>query len=153
MTAFTESDKTYMREALRLAAAAGDAAEVPVGAVLVHDDNIIGVGSNAPIATQDASAHAEILALRDAGARSGNYRFPGSRLFVTLEPCMMCAGALVHARVAEVIFAASDPKSGVAGGATDLSAGHWLNHQVRYRGGLLRGDAAQLLVGFFKARR
>ncbi|MEM8549084.1 MAG: deaminase, partial [Pseudomonadota bacterium] len=114
---------------------------------------VIGEGSNRPIAAADPTAHAEIQALRAAGLATGNYRFPGAVLYVTLEPCMMCLGALVHARVAEIVFAAEDPKSGVLGSASELADGPWLNHRCASRGGLLADEAAELLRAFFRARR
>lgn len=142
-----------MREAMALARAAGERGEVPVGAVLALDDVIVGRGANRCIQDHDATAHAEVIALRDAGAALGNYRFPGSRLYVTLEPCMMCLGALVHARVAEVIYAAPDPKSGVLEGAASLASGAWLNHRIEHRAGLMADEAGEMLVDFFRQRR
>lgn len=153
MTGFTDFDVAMMNEALLLARAAAQAGEVPVGAVVAVDGKILGSGANRSITDNDASAHAEIMALRDAGQHAGNYRLSGSTLYVTLEPCMMCTGALVHARVAQVIFAASDPKSGVLGGAADVSQGSWLNHKLACRGGLLADEASRMLIDFFKVRR
>ena len=109
------NDELWMTEALNLAREAGAAGEVPVGAVVVLDGQIIGRGFNQPISRQDPTAHAEVVALRDAATRLGNYRLPGATLYVTLEPCMMCAGAMMHARLARVVFGAADPKTGVAG--------------------------------------
>ncbi len=151
---FTLDDTIWMRRALELAVHARDAdGEVPVGAVLVLDGKAIGEGWNRNITLSDPSAHAEIGALRDAGRRVGNHRFPGSTLYVTLEPCAMCAMALVHARVARVVYAASDPKTGAAGSVFDtlISARH--NHRVEVQGGLLADESAALLREFFKARR
>ncbi|MBS0556743.1 MAG: tRNA adenosine(34) deaminase TadA [Proteobacteria bacterium] len=143
-----------MRRALELARHAADAhAEVPVGAVLVRAGEIVGEGWNHSIGRNDPSAHAEILALRDAGQRLGNYRFPGSTLYVTLEPCVMCAGAIVHARVERVVFAATDPKTGAAGSVFDTLVSDRHNHAVHVQGGLLATESGDLLRDFFAARR
>ncbi|MBN8482090.1 MAG: tRNA adenosine(34) deaminase TadA [Xanthomonadales bacterium] len=143
-----------MRRALELAAHARDAdGEVPVGAVLVVDGAIVGEGWNRNIALNDPSAHAEILALRAAGSRLGNYRFPGSTLYATLEPCAMCAMALVHARVARVVYAAHDPKTGAAGSVFDTLVSERHNHRVEVESGLLAADSAALLRDFFRSRR
>ena len=146
-------DERWMREALRHAAAAAEAGEVPVGAVLVRGETLLGAGHNRPIGGCDPSAHAEIVALRAAGQASGDYRFPDAELFVTLEPCTMCAGALIHARVARVIYAAADPKTGAAGSALDVFSLRVHNHRVALRGGVLAGESAALLQAFFAARR
>ena len=127
--------------------------EVPVGAVLVVEGRVIGEGWNRNIVASDPTAHAEILALRDAGRRLGNYRFPGAELYVTLEPCVMCAGAIVHARLARVIFAARDPKTGAAGSVFDLLQDARHNHRVEVSDGVLGEQAGELLKGFFRARR
>jgi len=149
-----DPDLAFMRHALALARRAEAAGEVPVGAVLVRDGRIIGEGSNQPIGRHDPTAHAEVLALRDAGARVQNYRLPGSTLYVTLEPCPMCAGAIVHARVARVVFAACDPRSGAAGSVFDLlPSDSRFNHRTRCEGGLLAEEAGQLLRDFFRTRR
>ena len=144
-------------EAAREAAAAG---EVPVGAVLVRADpsdpsgwQRLATGSNRPISTHDPTAHAEIVALRQAAARLGNYRLPGCELFVTLEPCAMCAMALMHARLRRVVFAAPDPKTGAAGSVIDLFALRALNHHTVVQGGLMAGACGQLLKDFFVQRR
>lgn len=142
-----------MRRALALAASAEAEGEVPVGAVLVLGGEAAGEGWNRPIAAHDASAHAEINALRDAGRRAGNYRLPGSTLYVTLEPCAMCAGAIVHARVARVVYAAADPKTGAAGSVFDTLISERHNHRVRVEGGLLADESGALLRDFFRARR
>lgn len=143
-----------MRRALELAAYARDAEnEVPVGAVLVLDEAIAGEGWNRNITLNDPSAHAEIGALRDAGRRLDNHRFPGSTLYVTLEPCAMCAMALVHARVARVVFGATDPKTGAAGSVFDTLISPRHNHRVEVQGGLLADEAATMLRDFFRARR
>lgn len=146
-------DEHWMRRALALAEAAAAAGEVPVGAVLVRDGELLGEGANRPIAAADPTAHAEILALRAASARVGNYRLPGSTLYVTLEPCPMCAGALVHARVARVVYATPDPRSGAAGSVFDLLRDPHLNHRAVVDGGVCAEAAAELLRGFFRARR
>ncbi|MCC7484810.1 MAG: tRNA adenosine(34) deaminase TadA [Burkholderiales bacterium] len=139
--------------ALALAAEAAAAGEVPVGAVVVHEGNVVGRGSNRPIATCDPSAHAEIVALREAAARAGNYRLPGAALYVTLEPCAMCAGAIMHARIARLVYGAPDPKTGACGSVVDLFAEATLNHQTRVTGGVLAADCAGMLQVFFQERR
>ncbi len=151
---FAAADERFMRRALELARhAQATHTEVPVGAVLVRDDQIIGEGCNRSISTHDPSAHAEIAALRDAGQRVGNYRFPDSTLYVTLEPCVMCAGAIVHARVARVVFAATDPKTGAAGSVFDTLISPLHNHRVIVSSGLCAEEAATLLREFFRQRR
>jgi len=147
------SDEGFMREALTLARAAADAGEVPVGAVVVKDGEIVGRGWNRPIGTSDPTAHAEVVALREAAARLGNYRLPGCELFVTLEPCPMCVGAMLHARLARVVFGATDPKTGACGSVVSLAAEAKLNHQTAFRGGVLAGDCGALLKRFFADRR
>lgn len=142
-----------MRQALNLAARAQAEGEVPVGAVLVRDGELIGEGWNRPIGTHDPSAHAEMLALRDAACRVGNYRLPDSTMYVTLEPCPMCVGAMIHARVARVVFAASDAKTGACGSALDLPAHPSHNHRLQVEGGLLAEEAAATLRAFFRDRR
>ena len=151
---FDEDDLRWMRQALELARRAErEHAEVPVGAVLVLDDVVIGSGMNRNIVDCDASAHAEIVCLRDAGQRLGNHRFPGATLYITLEPCVMCAGAIVHARVARVVYAATDPKTGAAGSVFDTLVSDRHNHRVEVSGGLLADESASMLQGFFKVRR
>ncbi|MBN8887948.1 MAG: tRNA adenosine(34) deaminase TadA [Rudaea sp.] len=151
---FDPADVAFMRRALELAAHARDAhEEVPVGAILVRDGAIIGEGWNRSISGNDASAHAEIVALRDAGAGEGNYRLPGSTLYVTLEPCVMCSGAIVHARVARVVYAATDPKTGAAGSVFDTLISPLHNHRVAVAGGLLGEEAGAMLRAFFRERR
>jgi tRNA(adenine34) deaminase len=151
---FPEHDVVFMRRALALAEYARDAdGEVPVGAVLVLDGAIVGEGWNRNIALSDPTAHAEIGALRDAGRRLGNHRIPGSTLYVTLEPCAMCAMALVHARVARVVYGATDPKTGAAGSVFDTLVSERHNHRVEVRGGVLAEASAGLLREFFRARR
>lgn len=142
-----------MREALTLAREAAGADEVPVGAVMVLDGQIVGRGFNQPIGRHDPTAHAEVMALRDAAARVGNYRLPGSTLYVTLEPCVMCSGAIMHARVGRVVFGARDPKTGAAGSVVDLFAEVRLNHHADIVGGVLAEECGALLSGFFAARR
>jgi tRNA(adenine34) deaminase len=146
------SDGGFMREALGLARQAAEAGEVPVGAVVVKDGAVIGRGFNQPIGRADPTAHAEIVALREAAAALGNYRLPGCELYVTLEPCAMCVGAMLHARLARVVFGASDPKTGACGGVLDLPAAP-INHQTVFEGGLLAGECGELLKRFFAERR
>jgi tRNA(adenine34) deaminase len=143
----------WMTKALTLAKQAEKQGEVPVGAIVVIDDEQVGEGWNQVITLNDPSAHAEVMALRDAGERLGNYRHPGSTLYVTLEPCMMCAGALVHARVDTVVFGAYDEKTGVAESVGQLFSEPFHNHQVRIIGGLLNEECSQLLSDFFSKRR
>jgi tRNA(adenine34) deaminase len=143
----------FMRRALALAADAEAAGEVPVGAIVVRDDEIIGEGWNRPIATHDPTAHAEIVALRAAAARTGNYRLGGATLYVTLEPCAMCSGAIIHARIATVVYAAPDPRAGAAGSVFDILTTTRLNHRVTVVGGIAAADAQAQLQGFFRARR
>jgi tRNA(adenine34) deaminase len=142
-----------MRMALDLAAEAARLGEVPVGAVVVCGEDVVGRGFNAPIARCDPSAHAEIAALRDAGGRLGNYRFPGCALYTTLEPCVMCAGAIQHARIGRVVFGARDPKTGACGSVVDLFANTRLNHHATVMGGVLADEAASVLQRFFASRR
>jgi tRNA(adenine34) deaminase len=143
-----------MRKALALAARAEAHGEVPVGAVLVRDGAVIGEGWNRPIGLADPTAHAEIVALRDAATRERNYRLPGTTLYVTLEPCVMCAGAIVHARVQRVVYAAADPRAGAAGSVFELlPSDARFNHRVACEGGLLADASATLLREFFRARR
>lgn len=151
---FSPTDYAMMRRALHLAGQAAAAGEAPVGAV-VHTaaGDIVGEGRNEPIGGCDPTAHAEVVALRRAAAAAGNYRLPGLHIAVTLEPCAMCVGAIFHARLAGVVFAAADPKTGACGGAVDLPAVGKLNHQTIVRGGLLAEESAALLAGFFAARR
>jgi len=143
-----------MSRALELARRGGEAGEVPVGAVVVLEGEVIGEGWNRPIAASDPTAHAEIEALRAAARRLGNYRLPGSNLYVTLEPCVMCAGAIVHARVERVIYGARDPKAGACGSVFDLlpSDGRF-NHRTDCQGGILGEPCGELLRAFFRARR
>ncbi|MEW6313258.1 MAG: tRNA adenosine(34) deaminase TadA [Pseudomonadota bacterium] len=142
-----------MREAMALARQAWDAGEVPVGAVVVRDGVIVGRGYNAPISGHDPSAHAEIAALRDAAQRLGNYRLVGCTLYVTIEPCIMCAGAIMHARIARLMYGAADAKTGACGSVVDLFAEQRLNHHCTVEGGMLAEECGALLSGFFAERR
>ncbi|MFN3593737.1 MAG: tRNA adenosine(34) deaminase TadA [Thiobacillaceae bacterium] len=146
-------DEHFMRLALAQARLARAAGEVPVGAVVVREGEVIGAGWNQPIRAHDPSAHAEIMALRAAGHRLGNYRLPGSTLYVTLEPCAMCSGAIFHARIARVVYGAPDPKTGTAGSVLDLYAEPRLNHHAEVEGGVLAEECAALLREFFAERR
>ena len=147
------NDLDFMRLALEQAALAGERGEVPVGAVVVQGDQVIAVGSNAPIGDHDPTAHAEIIALRAAGEALGNYRLSDCRLYVTLEPCAMCSGAIFHARLSEVIYGAADPKTGAAGSALNLYDHRGINHQTVVRGGVMAQDCGQMLQAFFARRR
>jgi len=147
------TDEFFMREALSQAAAAGCLGEVPVGAVVVREGIIVGRGFNSPIGDSDPTAHAEVAALRDAARNLGNYRLPGCELFVTLEPCAMCAGAIMHSRIARVIYGARDPKTGVHASVLDLFAVDQLNHHTKIVGGVLADECSQLLSSFFAERR
>lgn len=146
-------DAFWMRHALKLAQRAAREGEVPVGAVLVRGNRIIGEGWNRPIAGSDPTAHAEILALRDAARSVGNYRLVNSTLYVTLEPCPMCAGAMVHARVGRLVYGAADPRSGAAGSVFDLVRSEQLNHQMEVTSGALGAECGELLRTFFRVRR
>lgn len=147
-------DLEWMHRALAVARQAGEAGEVPVGAVLVDaGGHCLATAGNAPVASHDPTAHAEVLALRAGAAALSNYRLPGTTLYVTLEPCAMCAGAIVHARVARVVFAAPDPRTGAAGSVFSLLDDRRLNHRVVVQGGVLAEASAALLQGFFRSRR
>lgn len=146
-------DEIWMEEALALAREAATLGEVPVGAVVVFDGRIVGRGFNQPIGRDDPTAHAEVMALRDAAKNLGNYRLPGCELYVTLEPCVMCSGAIFHARIARVVYGARDPKTGVAGSVFDLYADTRLNHHAVIEGGVLGEACGRLLSSFFAARR
>ena len=147
------SELERMAEALELARRAATRGEVPVGAIVVCDGDVIGRGGNAPIAANDPTAHAEIAALREAGAALGNYRLRGCEIYVTLEPCAMCAGAIMHARLSRLVFGAYDPKTGACGSVVDLFADPRLNHHTRVVGGVAEKACASLLTEFFAARR
>jgi tRNA(adenine34) deaminase len=148
-----ELDAAMMREALKLASEAAARGEVPVGAVVVKDGRIIGRGYNAPITSSDPTAHAEVRALREAGRAAANYRLSGCTLYATLEPCAMCAGAIMHARIARLVYAAPDPKTGACGGVVDLFAENRLNHHTEVTAGVLAAEAGKQLSDFFAARR
>ncbi len=146
-------DERFMREALQLAEQGAALGEVPVGAVLVQDGDIIGRGFNSPISLNDPSAHAEVQAIRDAAAHLQNYRLPDTTLYVTMEPCHMCAGLIVHARIARVVFAANEPRAGAAASQGCFFSQSFLNHRVEISSGVLAQESAQMLKAFFKARR
>ena len=146
-------DVAMVREALELAGWAAEQGEVPVGAVVVKDGKIVGRGYNSPISSGDPTAHAEIRALRDAASTLSNYRLAGCTLYVTLEPCAMCAGAIMHARIARLVYGAADPKTGACGSVVDLFAETRLNHHTEVTGGVLAAEAGKQLSDFFAARR
>jgi tRNA(adenine34) deaminase len=150
---FSADDARHMARALVLADRAAAEGEVPVGAVLVRDGEVVGEGWNRPIGAHDPTAHAEIVALRAAAERLGNYRLTGTTLYVTLEPCAMCSGALIHARVGRVVYGARDPKTGAAGSVMDVLTTDLLNHRVVVEGGVLAQDSAARLQRFFAERR
>ena len=150
---FTEVDASLMREALAAAAAAAAAGEVPIGAVLARGDQVLAVAGNERERRPDPTAHAEILVMRAAAERLGGWRLPQTTLYVTLEPCAMCAGAIVLARVPRVVYAAADPKAGAAGSVLDVLAEPRLNHRPRVEPGLLEAEAAEQLRAFFRERR
>jgi tRNA(adenine34) deaminase len=152
-TLFFMTDADYMHHALELAGQAQRAGEVPVGAIVVKDGEIIGRGFNAPISRHDPSAHAEMLALRDAAQNIGNYRLVGCQLFVTLEPCLMCAGAIMHARIARLVYGASDPKTGACGSVMNVFAEQRLNHHAEIGVGVLGDECGLMLSNFFALRR
>jgi len=147
------SDEAFMRMALHAAAEAQRVGEVPVGAVLVKEGDVIAIGHNRPIIGHDPTAHAEIAALRAAAQTLGNYRLPGCTLYVTLEPCAMCAGAMMHARLARVVYGASDPKTGACGSVLNLFAEPRLNHHTEVQGGVLAEECGTMLSAFFAERR
>ncbi|WP_417780140.1 tRNA adenosine(34) deaminase TadA [Stutzerimonas xanthomarina] len=146
-------DDEFMREALALAAEGARLGEVPVGAVVVQDGQIVGRGFNCPISSHDPSAHAEMVAIRNAALSRENYRLPGSTLYVTLEPCSMCAGLIVHSRVQRVVYGATEPKAGVAVSRGEFFSQGFLNHRVLIEGGVAAQDCSEMLSEFFKARR
>jgi tRNA(adenine34) deaminase len=146
-------DQYWMRQALELAAQAGEHNEVPVGAIVVLDDQVIGRGFNRPISGCDPSAHAEIQALRDAANRLENYRLVDATLYVTIEPCSMCAGAIVHSRIKRLVFGALEPKAGVATSQAQFFVQPWLNHRVEVQGGLLADECSSMISDFFARRR
>ncbi|MCQ4266659.1 MAG: tRNA adenosine(34) deaminase TadA [Pseudomonas sp.] len=146
-------DAHFMREALALAEQGAALGEVPVGAVLVQDGQIVGRGFNCPISRHDPSAHAEMVAIRDAAQAVANYRLPGSTLYVTLEPCSMCAGLIVHARIQRVVYGATEPKAGVVVSRGQFFAQEFLNHRVLVEGGVLAQECGEMLREFFRLRR
>ena len=147
------SDERWMRDALVLARQAGEAGEVPVGAIMVRAGEVLGRGFNQPIRTCDATAHAEIVALRDASQFCNNYRLPGTTLYVTIEPCTMCLGAMIHARVERLVFGAPEPRAGaVVSQAALIDAGHF-NHRLSFTQGVLADECSTLLQDFFRSRR
>ena len=150
---FSNQDLIWMQRALALAKESANRQEVPVGAVLVLDEKIIAEGRNCPISTCDPSAHAEMVALRQGAKNINNYRLVNSTLYVTLEPCVMCVGALIHARIKRVVFGAADPKAGAVTSVFQLGAAHQFNHRIVYEGGLLAQQCGQVLSDFFKAKR
>jgi tRNA(adenine34) deaminase len=157
MTEFTKDkinqDEIYMRIAIELAQQAAAAGEVPVGAIIVKDGMVVGRGGNSPIDTHDPTAHAEITAMRDAAKNIGNYRLVGCSLYVTLEPCAMCTGAIQHARIARLVYGANDPKTGACGSVVNLMAEEKLNHHTEVFSGVLAQECGELLSDFFKQRR
>jgi tRNA(adenine34) deaminase len=148
-----EEDEHYMRLALEQARIARAAGEVPVGAVVVRNGEVIGAGWNRPISSHDPTAHAEVMALREAARRLGNYRLTGCSLYVTLEPCTLCTGAIFHARIARVVYGAPEPKTGMAGSVLNLYAEPRLNHHAEIVGGVLAAECTALVSGFFAERR
>jgi tRNA(adenine34) deaminase len=148
-----EDDVRFMSEALMLARSGAEHDEVPVGAVVVLDGQIVGRGFNQPIGKHDPTAHAEVMALRDAAVHLGNYRLPGATLYVTVEPCAMCAGAIQHARIGRVVYGTKEPKTGACGSVVDLFAEARLNHHAAVEGGLMAEESAALIASFFQRRR
>ena len=153
MNSQTETDEHYMRHALELAKQGEALGEVPVGAVIVKDDQIIGEGFNQPISSCDPTAHAEVVALRDAASRIENYRLSGCTLYVTIEPCTMCAGSLIHARIKRLVFGAMEPKSGVVGSNDNALLLPHFNHSIETVSGVLADECSAIMSGFFAARR
>ncbi|MBV0933431.1 tRNA adenosine(34) deaminase TadA [Marinobacterium weihaiense] len=148
-----QQDQFYMQQALQLAEKAAGLGEVPVGALLVLDGEVVGEGWNRPISGHDPTAHAEIMALREAAARVGNYRLVGATLYVTIEPCTMCAGAIVHARIERVVFGTTEPKAGALVSNQQLFDQPWLNHHPLYQGGVMAEECAAVISTFFRQRR
>ena len=147
------NDKDFMQRAFELAIKAQSQDEVPVGAVIVYQDKIIGEGWNQPVSSDDPTAHAEIMALRDAGNKIGNYRLPNATIYVTLEPCTMCAGAIIHARLAKLVYAVDDPKTGACGSVFNLLQTEELNHKVEIEKGVMEEECRSLIQSFFKEKR
>ena len=148
-----KTDQFWMSVAIELAKQAGESGEVPVGAVLILDNKMIGKGRNQSIELNDPSAHAEIQALREGGSKIGNYRLNGSKIYVTIEPCTMCIGALVHARIEKLIFGAREPKSGAVSYVKDILEKSSFNHRFKVIEGVLEDECSQLMINFFRARR
>lgn len=153
LTPGSERDEYWIRHALRLAKCAEEEGEVPVGALIVRDNELVSEGWNQPIVGHDPTAHAEVMALRAAGKVESNYRLPGTTLYVTLEPCVMCVGAIMHARIERVVYGADDPRAGAAGSAFSLLQSDQFNHSVIVQGGILQKECSKILREFFKARR
>lgn len=153
MTSWSAEDRHFMQLAIHEAEVAASAGEVPVGAVVVRNGELIGQGYNQPVASSDPTAHAEIVALRAAALRERNYRLSGAQLYVTLEPCAMCVGAMLHARIGRLVFGAYDSKAGAAGSVLDLADSRLLNHRIEVNGGLMQEECASILQGFFDSRR
>lgn len=149
----SDKDKKWMQIAIQQAEQAAVLSEVPVGAVLVKENAIIATGANSPIKTHDPTGHAEIITIRKAGIALGNYRLPGTTLYVTLEPCIMCMGAIILARVDRLVYGADDPKSGAAVSKYSVGRDHQLNHTIKVTGGILANECSDLLTTFFRARR
>ena len=147
------NDKDWMQHAFELAKKAEAQDEVPVGAIIVYEDRVIGEGWNQPITSNDPTAHAEVMALRDAGGKIGNYRLPNATIYVTLEPCTMCAGAIIHARLSRLVYAADDPKTGACGSIFNLLQTEELNHKVEIEKGVMQEECRSLIQDFFKQRR
>ncbi len=148
-----QTDKQFMIEAMLLAGTAANNGEVPVGALLVHDGVIVAKGANSPIERHDPTAHAEINALRSAGSKLENYRLPGTTLYVTLEPCVMCMGAIIHARIQRLVFGAYDPKTGAALSCYNIGSDNILNHHLEITGGICEQECSSLLKDFFRKKR
>ena len=148
-----ELDRQFMQQAIEQAKLAAVAGEVPVGAVVVRNGEVISKAFNKPISTHDPSAHAEMLALRAAALSEENYRLPGATVYVTLEPCAMCSGAMLHARVDRIVYGATDPKTGAAGSVLDIFSSKQINHQTHVQGGVMGDECGQILRDFFKERR
>ncbi len=147
------NDELWMRKAIEYAIKAQETGEVPVGAIIVKDNTIIGTGYNRPIQTNDPTSHAEIMAIRDAANNLNNYRIPGTTLFVTLEPCSMCVGAMIHSRIKRLVFGASDPKTGAVGGVSNLLDINQHKHHIEFTSGILKYQCGEILKSFFKLRR
>ena len=149
----SEKDKYFMNTALKVAKKAWENGEVPIGAVLVKNDEIISIGQNSPITNNDPTAHAEIIAMREGGEKLKNYRLIDTTLYVTIEPCTMCMGAIIHARVKRLVFGTFDPKAGAAGTLFDFTAGNKFNHKVEIKSGILESECKELIQIFFKQKR